>query len=73
MTTEHHHHHHEEETRETSKYEQMFQKYNMHLHDELVQEAAKIILSEKVKENNTEAIKKLIFSGKDKPLCRREP
>lgn len=62
MTTEHHHHHHEEETRETSKYEQMFQKYNLHLHDELIQEAAKIILSEKVKENSTEAIKKLIFS-----------
>lgn len=61
MTTEHHHHHNEAETHETSKYEQMFQKYNLHLHDELMQEAARIILSEKVKENCTEEIKKLIF------------
>lgn len=47
---------------ETSKYDQMCSKYNLHLHDELMQEAAKIILTEKVDENRTEAVKKLIFS-----------
>ena len=62
MTTEHHHHHEHCEAHEVSKYEQMFQKYELHLHDELIQEATKILLSEKVSENCTTEVKKFIFS-----------
>ncbi len=62
MTTEHHHQHDHQEMHEVSKYEQMFNKYELHLHDELVQEATKILLAEKNKENYNLAVKKFIFS-----------
>ena len=39
-------HSHEEEKME-SIYLQMFDKYNLHLHDEVVQEAAKQLIAEK--------------------------
>jgi deoxyribose-phosphate aldolase len=67
MTEEQNHHDHEHEhaknVAETmSKYEQMFQLYDLHLHDELVQEATKKILQEKKKTNDTDEVKKFLFS-----------
>lgn len=67
MTEEQNHHNHEhvhaQNAAETmSKYEQMFQLYDLHLHDELVQEATKKILQEKKKTNDTDEVKKFLFS-----------
>ena len=53
-------HSHEEEKME-SIYLQMFDKYNLHLHDEVVQEAAKQLIAEKEAENNTTEVKKFLF------------
>lgn len=67
MTTEPHHHDHDGHdhshiSEERSKYQQMFDKYDLHLHDELVQENVKKILKEKKSENNTLDVKKFLFS-----------
>lgn len=50
---------HEEEY--NSKYEQVFDMYNLHLHDEIEQEEAKKIISSKSAENNTTEVLKFLF------------
>jgi len=67
MTEQENHHKHEHEhvqnVAETmSKYKQMFQLYDLHLHNELEQEATKKILKEKKEANDTEEVKKFLFS-----------
>lgn len=67
MTTEQHHHDHDGHdhshiSEERSKYQQMFDKYDLHLHDELVQEDVKKILKDHKEENNSSDVKKFLFS-----------
>lgn len=67
MNNEQHHHdhtghNHNHISEERSKYQQMFDKYNLHLHDELVQEDIKKILKEKKAENDTLEVKRFLFS-----------
>jgi deoxyribose-phosphate aldolase len=62
MTEEQHQHEHHHEEESISKYEQMFRKYDFHLHDEIVQENVKKILAEKKHKYETEAVKKFLFS-----------
>ena len=50
MAEQHHHcdceHSHKDENRPKSKYQQAFEKFNLHLHDEIVQEEVKKLLDE---------------------------
>lgn len=62
MTEEQHQHEHHHEEESISKYEQMFRKYDFHLHDEIVQENVKKILAEKKHTYETEGVKKFLFS-----------
>src|SRR5574344_897120 len=62
MTEEQHQHEHHHEEESISKYEQMFRKYDFHLHYEIVQENVKKILAEKKHKYETEAVKKFLFS-----------
>src|SRR5574344_1595113 len=55
-------HHHDEHEQETSKYEQALNLYSMHLHDEIVQQEVKKILADKKTENDTDEVKKFLFS-----------
>lgn len=60
---EHHDEHdHQHEEQKVSKYDQALSKYNLHLHDEIVQEEVKKLLDEKKKENDTKEVKKFLFS-----------
>src|SRR5574344_94687 len=60
---EHHDdHNHQHEELKVNKYDQALSKYNLHLHDEIVQEEVKKILDEKKKENDTKEVKKFLFS-----------
>jgi len=54
-----HCHHDENET--ISKYQQVFNQYGLDLHDEIVQEETKKLISRHFEENNTREIKKTIF------------
>lgn len=63
MSEEHCHHdhcHHDEEEL-ASKYQQVFNQYDLHIHDEIVQEEVKNIIARHFEENNTNEIKKQIF------------
>lgn len=53
---------HEEHAKMQSKYTQAFAKFNLHLHDEIVQQEAKAILSNHAAENDTEDVKKFLFT-----------
>ena len=55
-------HHHDEHEQETSKYEQALNLYSLHLHDEIVQQEVKKILADKKTENDTDEVKKFLFS-----------
>ena len=55
-----HEHEHEHEHQEMSKYDKMFELYNLHLHDEIVREEAAKIISHK-DENNTYEVKKFLL------------
>lgn len=64
MTEEHCHHdhcHHDEEEI-SSKYQQVFNMYDLHLHDEIVQEETKNLIARHFEENNNSDVKKKIFS-----------
>ena len=63
MSEEHCHHdhcHHDEEEL-ASKYQQVFNQYDLHIHDEIVQEEVKNIIARHFEENNTNEIQKQIF------------
>jgi deoxyribose-phosphate aldolase len=67
MAEEQHHHEHDAHDHEhvseyESKYQQMFKKYDLHLHDELVQEDVKQLLADHKAENNTREVKRFLFS-----------
>lgn len=62
MKEELHNHTHEHEEELDSKYNQMFQQYDIHLHDEIVQETVKTLLDKKKKDNKTNEVLKFIFS-----------
>ena len=53
---------HGEHAEMQSKYAQAFAKFDLHLHDEIVQQEAKAILSNHAAENDTEDVKKFLFS-----------
>lgn len=55
-------HSHEHLSETESKYQQMFEKYDLHLHDELVQEEVKQLLSAHEGENDTQEVKRFLFS-----------
>ena len=57
----HEHHHEHEHHEEKSKYEIALSKYNTNLNDEEVKAKVAAIIAEKVAENNTEEVKKLLF------------
>lgn len=71
MTNQSNHHHHDlnqncdchhEHNEHLSKYDQMFEMYDLHLHDEIIQETAKNILATHLKENDNNEVKKFLFS-----------
>lgn len=53
------HHDHDEIQ---SKYAQAFAKFDLHLHDEIIQETAKKIIADHSQENNTDEVKQFLFS-----------
>lgn len=57
----HEHHHEHEHHEEKSKYEIALSKYNTNLNDEDVKAKVAAIIAEKVAENDTEEVKKLLF------------
>lgn len=57
----HEHHHEHEHHEEKSKYEIALSKYNTNLNDEDVKAKVAAIIAEKVGENDTEEVKKLLF------------
>ena len=68
MNTEHHNHHHDHEHGHThdeplkSRYEQAFSKFDLHLHDEIVQEEAKNLIVKHIEENRTVDVLRLLLS-----------
>ncbi|MBQ8098745.1 MAG: deoxyribose-phosphate aldolase [Bacteroidaceae bacterium] len=67
MEENHHHHedhctHHDHHGHHLSKYEQMFEQYDLHLHDEEVQAQARIIVSNGQKEHDQQDVRKFLFS-----------
>ena len=68
MNTEHHNHHHDHEHGHThdeplkSRYEQAFSKFDLHLHDEIVQEEAKNLIAKHIEENRTVDVLRFLLS-----------
>ena len=71
MTEHHHHHHHDENCEcghhhdhaaESSKYDQMLAQYDLHLHDEIVQNEVRSLVEKCQAENDTTEVKRFLFS-----------
>ena len=68
MNTEHHNHHHDHEHGHShdeplkSRYEQAFSKFDLHLHDEIVQEEAKNLIAKHIEENRTADVLRFLLS-----------
>ncbi|EJW92958.1 deoxyribose-phosphate aldolase [gut metagenome] len=60
--TEHCHHHEDDATRFVSKYEQAFNKFNLNLSDEGIQQAVKQLIAENKEKYNNEEVKQLLLS-----------
>lgn len=57
-----HDHEHDNSENPQSKYAQAFAKFDLHLHDEIVQEEVKKLLAAHAESNNTEDVLKFLFS-----------
>lgn len=68
MNTEHHNHYHDHEHDHThdeplkSRYEQAFCRFDLHLHDEIVQEEAKTLIAKHIEENRTADVLRFLLS-----------
>ena len=68
MNTEYHNHHHDHEHDHShdeplkSRYEQAFSKFDLHLHDEIVQEEAKTLIAKHIDENRTTEVLRFLLS-----------
>lgn len=68
MNTEHHNHYHDHEHDHThdeplkSRYEQAFSRFDLHLHDEIVQEEAKALIAKYIEENRTADVLRFLLS-----------
>ena len=68
MNTDHHNHYHDHEHDHTheeplkSRYEQAFSRFDLHLHDEIVQEEAKALIAKYIEENRTADVLRFLLS-----------
>lgn len=68
MNTDYHHHHHDHDHGHShdeplkSRYEQAFSKFDLHLHDEIVQEEAKNLIAKHIDENRTPDVLRFLLS-----------
>ena len=68
MNTNHHNHYHDHEYDHTheeplkSRYEQAFSRFDLHLHDEIVQEEAKNLIVKHIEENRTADVLRFLLS-----------
>ncbi len=68
MNTDHHNHYHDHEHDHTheeplkSRYEQAFSRFDLHLHDEIVQEEAKNLIAKHIEENRSADVLRFLLS-----------